>query len=145
MALITALSLNCSNQKPTSDTNTRDFEILNAELENYFPGAGIGRGKHFSITIKNVLNDVIVFDSLQNKTHCVPFDGKGLVVQPEDSLVLNAYILEVDKDNFPEAANIKTNGDTTLNNKVRIFYHTNKAAKNIIVESITKKEPKFYE
>jgi hypothetical protein len=146
LLVIIAFAFGCANtKKPAQITTQNDsLHIVSAQLTDYFPGTGIGKGEHFKIMAVNNSLSTITCDSLQTKLHCIKFDGKPLL-QVKDTLTINAYGLSIDYDLFPNIPKQQVKGDSSLVNGGIIYYTQGNKNKTMVIESFEKMASKFYE
>jgi hypothetical protein len=136
----------CANSKKPAqiENNSDSINIISAQMSDYFPGTGIGRGEHFTIIAINNSSSTVKFDSLQTKLHCLKFDGQP-IIQGNDTLTINAYGLSIDYDLFPDIPKQQVKGDSSLVNGGIIYYTQGNKNKTMVIESFEKMASKFYE
>jgi hypothetical protein len=141
--------MNCHSIKNTEQKivskSKKIINVLNATENNYFPGAGLGRGKRYHITLVNQGKEIVFFDSIQTNLHCLPFDGHKLSVSTTDTISLFAYGLTIDTDLFPNIQAQVFKGDTSLRQGAKVFYHTALGSETISFKQFQTGTDQFFE
>ena len=135
----------CANPKTSSKQNQPFISVIEATQNAYFPGTGIGRGIRYQFILTNNYDAWITVDSIQSKDFRLPIDGQSKTINPGDTLMVQAFGLKVDEDQFPEAQKTPSLGNPNLKNNVLLFFHTEKNKHELLIEEVQEKESEFFE